>query len=388
MEWAMLHLHKKKKTQWAKRGILLVLVIGFFQIIIFSDISHAAINIDSVPYGFRTHSEKKAIEKVEPGNLIPETVREAQPVVLKRDKQPVENVVPPFSNGAEKITVPNLIGRTKENAIFFIGKSGLMIGSIFEKTHESIAIGKVIAQTPESGNHAVPDSPVGMIISSGPATSKEPLIREFTQQAKMVQPGILRWKDKPLGEILDEVHLKSGINFIASDYIKAELITVEFYASNWNSAIRKLLKGFSIVGISDSNGNLVQVRIMSDGRYGKTISTNSPKTTGQKTKIELGQKERSLPGSLAKNMHRPEIKKTLSKVLYAKLNDIKAWPVGQPLPASMYNDADLKPFLIANGIESEKDLEHSIKIKDLNRAVRKELLLMKKRALAKDIVSE
>ena len=246
----------------------------------------------------------------------------------------------------------------------------------------------MIAQTPESGNLTVMDSPVDMIISSGPASEKESLIREFAQQAKMVQPGILKWKDKPLGEILDEVHLNSGINFNAPDYIKEELITVDFYASNWNSAIRKLLKGYSIVGISDSNGNLVKVRIMSDGRYEKTIARNPAKITGQKTKIKLGQKKPSIPGNLAKIKHKSKIKKTLSKVLYTKLNDIKAWPVDQPLPASMYNDSDLKPFLLANGIDSEKDLEHSKKIKDLRRAARKQLLLMKKRARATDIVLE
>jgi hypothetical protein len=378
MEWAMLHLHKREKTLWTKCGILLVLVIGFFQIIIISDFSHAAKIYDSIPFGFRVHSEKKAIREVVPGNLIPERVGEAQPVVLEGGKSSIGNVESPFLNEAQKITVPNLIGRTKENAIFFIGKSGLMIGSIFEKNHESIAVGKVIDQTPASGNHAVPDSPVDMIISSGPASEKKSLIHEFAQQAKMVQPGNLQWKDKLLGEILDEVQLKSGIHFKAPDYVKEEPITMEFYASNWNSAIKKLLKGYSIVGISDSNGNLVRVRIMSDRRSGNTIVRSSAKTTGPKTKITYKQKERSIPDTLVKKKHKTEVKKTLSKVLYAKLNDIKAWPAGQPLPLSMYNDSDLKAFLIANGIGSEKDLEQSKKIKDLKRAARKQLLIMKK----------
>ena len=88
---------------------------------------------------------------------------------------------------------------------------------------------------------------------------------------------------------------------------------------------------------------------------------------------------------MTKKKHKTEIKKTLSKVLYAKLNDIKTWPADQPLPLSIYNDSDLKAFLIANGIASKKDLEQSKKIKNLKRAARKQLLIMKKRARVNDI---
>ena len=244
----MLHLHKRKKMLWTKHGMLLALVIGFIHIIILSEFSHAAKKYDSVPFGFRVHAKKKAIEKVVPGKLIPERGHEATPVVLEEGNPSVGNVKSSVSNGVGKITIPNLIGLTKENAIFHIGKSGLMIGSIFEKNHESIPSGKVIGQTPVSDNLAVVDSPVDIIISSGPASEKESLIRDFAQQAKVVQPGKIQWKDKPLGEILDEVQSKSGIRFKAPDYVKEEPITIELFASNWNLAIKKLLKGYSIVG--------------------------------------------------------------------------------------------------------------------------------------------
>ena len=294
------------------------------------------------------------------------------------------------SDGPAKIVVPNLIGKAEDSALFSIGKSGLMIGRITEKSDNTIVAGNVIGQAPVAGSKLETDGTVDLIISSGPQNGDQPFNNKTIQKSYRDQPINLRWKDKTLGEILEEVELASGIKFKASASVKEESITTQLYAATWTNVVRKLLKNYSTMEVSNSNGDLVKVWIMSgsagdiSGKTGRVGRNADRRKFGSKNK-RVGRLD---PSNLSRMKKKLKLSRSVSKALYTKLKEIKAWPAEKKLPSSMYRDSDLKDFLSLNGIESARDLNDTSKINRLKRAARKQMLIMKKRARASDIELE
>lgn len=65
------------------------------------------------------------------------------------------------------VPVPNVVGRTEEEAKAELVASGLRVGSISEKPNDSVGAGQVASQSPGAGTEAALDSAVNLVVSSG-----------------------------------------------------------------------------------------------------------------------------------------------------------------------------------------------------------------------------
>lgn len=363
------------------------LTIWITQTMFFTNVSHAGDRLMSVPLGFRTQAvnKVKASTPVLPGKEIREKSSPPDLIVQAKISNEKSNAL----HEQASVIIPNLIGIAKASATFQIGKSGLVIGEIIEKNHETIPPGNVMGQIPVSGSEVKLESPVIIIISSGPSigsftkndNKKVRSVKHSTPQ----KPGKLQWENKSLGEVLDEVETFSGIKFRVPSYLKEENVNMEVHAETWEAVIKKLLRGYSSVEMLNSEGHLVSVWVMRDKKAGNaTYMSASRETKAVNRSLHTG---RETNGKVTPNKLEEEEKKINSDrsehpVLYSKLENLKTWPSNRPLPSSIYEDVDLKSFLSANGIESPNNLSEPKNIKQLKQAARKELLLMKMRARA------
>ena len=64
--------------------------------------------------------------------------------------------------------VPNVVGRTQENAEAAIIGEGLMVGTVFEAYSDTVANGRVISQSPAGGENVPSGAMVDLVISIGP----------------------------------------------------------------------------------------------------------------------------------------------------------------------------------------------------------------------------
>ncbi len=71
------------------------------------------------------------------------------------------------SKGEQKISVPNVKGRTENDAKSVIKNAGLVMGSVTTDYSDSVAEGLVISQTPDSGQKVSPDTSVSIVVSLG-----------------------------------------------------------------------------------------------------------------------------------------------------------------------------------------------------------------------------
>lgn len=96
--------------------------------------------------------------------------------VLRQDPQPDSRVKEGrevtlvISSGQETIEVPNVVGKSKEDAILALEAKGLTVGATAPAYDETVAENQVILQAPKSGEQVAKGSSVDLIISKG----KEP----------------------------------------------------------------------------------------------------------------------------------------------------------------------------------------------------------------------
>ena len=83
----------------------------------------------------------------------------------KAEKGTTINLV--ISQGTEKISVPDVSGKSKEEATSTLTKAGFAIGDVTEQTSDSVDSGKVISTDPKSGTEAAKGSVVNIILSTG-----------------------------------------------------------------------------------------------------------------------------------------------------------------------------------------------------------------------------
>ena len=267
--------------------------------------------------------------------------------------------------------------------------TGMMLGSA-EHTEKGLGMGTHLI-SPVAGTEVDSDDTVDLIISFASEKEDQPFNSNTNQESVDGKPITLTWQDKTLGEILEEVESSSGVKFKASAKVKSESISTKILASNWTDAIRKLLKGYSIMEVTNRKGDLVKVLIMSDtgdaqlksdrtGRRGRNFDQENKgynRTSGRLDADNLSRMKKKL-----------KLSRSVSKALYSKLKEIVSWPNEKALPSSMYSNANLEDFLSLNGIEFAEDLKETSKITRLKRAARKQMLIMKKRARASDIELE
>ncbi len=371
--------HKNNRLLFIAAG----LTIGIIQTISFSEICYATENLNSVPLGFRVQAVNKTKEKAVISPLTGDIHKNNSELLIDQPQDIAGKPMTP--NGKVSVAIPNLFGIAKESATFQIGKSGLTIGIFIEKNHPTIPFGNVIGQIPVFGGYVGLGSAVDIIISSGPSTINQNNKVSSARKDARIKPGILKWTNKPLGEVLEEIKFHSGIEFKTPSSIKNENINVEIHAETWRAAIKKLLRGYSTVEMFNGDGQIVSLWIMRD----KTTGSSMEMTASNITKVETStNNKRKLTNRIVESKFSGEKKinrdRSESNILLSKLQNIKKWPSNRPLPSSIYDDAHLQSFLVANGIASTNDLQEPKKIKQLKRAARKQVLLMKMRARSKN----
>ena len=88
-----------------------------------------------------------------------------------------------ISSGPQMVTVPNVEGLTQAAATTAITATKLTVGTVTQQTRNTVAAGNVIFQDPASGNSVPQDSPVNLVISSGPQMVTVPNVEGLTQDA-------------------------------------------------------------------------------------------------------------------------------------------------------------------------------------------------------------
>ena len=76
-------------------------------------------------------------------------------------------IVMQVSKGAEKKTVPNVIGKSLDEAQSAISSAGLVVGTVSEEYNDSYGEGKVISQSEESGKKVSSGTNIGLVVSKG-----------------------------------------------------------------------------------------------------------------------------------------------------------------------------------------------------------------------------
>jgi serine/threonine-protein kinase len=103
-------------------------------------------------------------DTVEQGSVISQSP-DAQTSVAKGST--VKIVV---SSGAAAIKVPDLKGKTEQEARQLLGDLKLTVGAVTEEDDSKVAKGKVISTSPAAGESVAPGSPVTLKVSSGKVT--------------------------------------------------------------------------------------------------------------------------------------------------------------------------------------------------------------------------
>lgn len=78
--------------------------------------------------------------------------------------------------GQTPVKVPVLVGLTKEAAATALAAARLTLGSVTASSSTTVVAGAVMAQTPEAGAAAQPDSSVDVVVSTGPAPVAVPAV--------------------------------------------------------------------------------------------------------------------------------------------------------------------------------------------------------------------
>jgi beta-lactam-binding protein with PASTA domain len=79
------------------------------------------------------------------------------------------------------VAVPTMEGLTQGAATTTIIEAKLKLGTVSQQTSNAVATGKVISQDPASGSSMAQDSPVNLVISSGPQVVTVPNVERLTQ---------------------------------------------------------------------------------------------------------------------------------------------------------------------------------------------------------------
>lgn len=74
-----------------------------------------------------------------------------------------------ISRGPERFTVPNVVGKTAEEATALIQSSSLKVGALKQENSDTIASGTVISQSTKPDTQAKRNDAVSLVVSAGPA---------------------------------------------------------------------------------------------------------------------------------------------------------------------------------------------------------------------------
>jgi beta-lactam-binding protein with PASTA domain/CubicO group peptidase (beta-lactamase class C family) len=76
-----------------------------------------------------------------------------------------------ISSGAPTpVSVPDVVGQPQATAESMINSAGLSVGTVTTSSSDTVPAGDVISQNPVAGTQVAPDTPVDLVVSSGPAS--------------------------------------------------------------------------------------------------------------------------------------------------------------------------------------------------------------------------
>jgi beta-lactam-binding protein with PASTA domain len=85
------------------------------------------------------------------------------------------------SSGPDTAQVPNVVGKTQEDAEIQITQADFEVGEVTERDDPDVDPGTVIAQSPKGGSDAAPGSAIDLIVSSGGDTVRVPDVSGLSQ---------------------------------------------------------------------------------------------------------------------------------------------------------------------------------------------------------------
>jgi serine/threonine-protein kinase len=85
------------------------------------------------------------------------------------------------SAGKKFVTVPDVTGKTKEEAASILQQNGLKLGKVTTKSSDTVAKGRVISQNPGSGSALQAGKTVDITVSSGKALTTVPSVVGLSQ---------------------------------------------------------------------------------------------------------------------------------------------------------------------------------------------------------------
>ncbi|MBE0429266.1 MAG: Stk1 family PASTA domain-containing Ser/Thr kinase [Thermoleophilia bacterium] len=110
-------------------------------------------NSDSVPSGEILSQSPAAGERIAQGSAVS--------VIISAGSQP--------SPAPDTVSVPSVTGETIGAADARLRQAGLALGNVTEEFSPTVASGRIISQSPESGQMVNPGFPVNVVVSKGPA---------------------------------------------------------------------------------------------------------------------------------------------------------------------------------------------------------------------------
>lgn len=87
------------------------------------------------------------------------------------------------SKGAEKKSVPNVVGSTEEEAQAAITEAGLTVGSVTREYNNSVEEGRVISQSPEKGKKVAAGTGISLVISDGEKPPEQTVVPPVTNNS-------------------------------------------------------------------------------------------------------------------------------------------------------------------------------------------------------------
>lgn len=85
-----------------------------------------------------------------------------------------------FGGGGSGNPVPNVVGKSQEQAAQELEAAGFVVGDVSQKSDDSVAQGNVISQDPKAGTHREAGSRINLVISSGSSSVSVPDVTNMT----------------------------------------------------------------------------------------------------------------------------------------------------------------------------------------------------------------
>ncbi|HEY8339371.1 MAG TPA: Stk1 family PASTA domain-containing Ser/Thr kinase [Egibacteraceae bacterium] len=131
--------------------------------------------------GFTTTTQQEESSEVEPG-LVIRTEPEAGAMVEQGSE-----VLVVFSAGPPTVTVPDVVGETRQTAESMLVDAGLTVGDVAEQPSDEVEEGRVISATPQPGTEVPEGTAVALVVSTGPATVTLPDVRGLPEDEAIAQ---------------------------------------------------------------------------------------------------------------------------------------------------------------------------------------------------------